>query len=193
MIYVQDGNKTERDKYNEIWEIPEYSNFSPGFRNVERFMKVIDPKEGETIIDIGCGQGIAGLEFEKLGLRVWYLDLVKKQLKSEVDKGRFIESPIWGDWRFPHSGRKWDYGFCCDVMEHIPEEYTMLCLDRIVSNCKICWILISLIEEGMGLAIGETLHMTVRSFDWWLMRLGTLGKVLDARDLLNGGLYVVTK
>jgi len=192
-MYVQDGNRAEREKYNKIWTVPEYCNFSPGLRNVERFMKVIDPKPESTLVDVGCGGGVAGLEFEKLGLRVWYLDLVCNQLKPEIDKKRFIESPIWGDWKFPHSGQKWEYGFCCDVMEHIPPEYTMLCLDRIIKNCRVSWFQISLIPEGMGSAIGETLHLTVKPFDWWLMKFGTLGKILDARDLLNAGLYVVMK
>ncbi len=192
-MYIQDGNKQEREKYREIWtSVPEYRFNSPGFNNVERFIKVMSPREGSTIIDIGSGECKAGLEFEKFGLRSWYLDITDVARPNEV-KDRFILSPLWEDWRFPHSGRKWDYGFCCDVLEHIPPEYTMLCLDRIINNCQVSWLQISLIEDGMGEAIGETLHMTVRPFDWWLIRLATLGKVLDARDLLDSGLYVVMK
>ncbi len=78
-------------------------------------------------------------------------------------------------------------------MEHIPPEYTMLCLDRIIKNCQISWLNIALVEDGMGEAIGETLHLTVRPFDWWLTRLATLGTVIEARDLLDSGLYVVSK
>ena len=194
MIYIQDGNRQERNKYNEIWTtVPEYRIHSPGFNNVERFMKILKPEVGKTIIDIGAGECKAGLEFEKFGLRSWFLDITDAAKPKDVDEKRFILSPLWGNWRFPINNLIWDYGFCCDVLEHIPPEYTMLCLDRILNNCRISWLQISLIEDGMGQAIGETLHLTVRPFDWWLIRLGTLGKVLDARDLLNAGLYVVTR
>lgn len=194
MMYIPDGNKQERDKYNEIWTtVPDYRKISPGLENVERFMKIIQPKLGERVIDIGAGECKAGLEFEKKGLRSWYLDITDAAKPKEVEDSKFILSPLWGDWRFSYNNHKWDYGFCCDVLEHMPPEYTMLCLDRILSNCRISWLQISLIEDGFGASIGETLHLTVRPFDWWLIRLGTLGKVLDARDLLNAGLYIVTR
>lgn len=193
MLYIQDGNKQEREKYHEIWTtVPEYRIYSPGMENVERFLKVIKPDLFKTIIDIGAGECKAGLEFEKRGFRCWYLDITDAARPESV-KDKFILSPLWDNWRFPHSGHKWDYGFCCDVLEHIPSEYTMLCLDRIIKNCEISWLQISLVEDEMGKMIGETLHMTVRPFDWWLVRLGTIGKVIEARDLLNTGLYVVTK
>jgi SAM-dependent methyltransferase len=194
MIYVQDGNKQERDKYAEIWnEIPEYKLVSPGLQNVDRFLKVMKPSLGETLIDIGCGQGKAGLEFEKHDLRVWYLDITRAGILPEVNVSKFIEKPIWGDWKYPVSNFKFDYGFSCDVLEHIPPEYTMLCLDRIIKNCRISWLQIALVEDGMGDSIGEKLHMTVRPFDWWLTRLATLGNIIEARDLLEQGLYVVSK
>jgi hypothetical protein len=194
MIYIQDGNKQEREKYKEIWTtVPDYRKHSPGLENVERFMKIMKPELGSRIIDIGAGECKAGLEFEKLGLSSWYLDITDAAKPKEIEDSKFILSPLWGDWKFPHSGSKWDYGFCCDVLEHIPPEYTMLCLNKIIHNCQVSWLQISLIEDGFGQAIGETLHLTVRPFDWWLIRLGTLGKVLDARDLIDAGLYVVTK
>jgi len=194
MLYIQDGNKQERDKYHEIWTtVPEYRINSPGLKNVERFMKIMRPNEGYTIIDIGSGECKAGLEFEKFGLRSWYLDITDAAKPEEIKKEKFILSPLWGNWKYPHSGSKWDYGFCCDVLEHIPPEYTMLCLANIIKNCQISWLQIALVEDVMGEAIGDVLHLTVRPFDWWLTRLGTLGTVLEARDLLETGLYVVQK
>lgn len=193
-MYIPDGNKQEREKYNEIWtSVPEYRVYSPGLENVERFMQVIKPKINETLIDIGAGECKAGLEFENRGLRSWYLDITDAAKPANVLETKFILSPLWDSWRYPFNPGIWDYGFCCDVMEHIPTEYTMLCLRNIIQNCQISWFQISLVEDEMGKFIGETLHLTVRPFDWWLIRLNTLGKILDARDLLNCGLYVVQR
>ena len=194
MIYIQDGNKQERDKYHEIWtEVPEYRNNSPGLKNVDRFMEILDPEANSTVIDIGCGEGKAGKRLEELGLRSWYLDITDAAKPEDISDSKFILKPIWGNWKYPFAPGVWDYGFCVDVMEHIPPEYTMLCLDRVIKNCQISYFSICLIPDGFGESIGETLHMTVRPFDWWLVRLGTLGKVVEARDLLNNGLYVVER
>jgi len=87
-----------------------------------------------------------------------------------------------------------DYGFCCDVMEHIPTEFTMLVLYRILSSCKTTWFQIALVPDNCGQLIGETLHLTVRPFTWWLNRFLDLGAhVEDARDLIDSGLYIVRK
>ena len=191
-MFIADGAAQERDKYAEIWTFPEYRKFSPGMENVERFMSVMNPVPGSSIIDIGCGEGKAGLEFGRQGLKPWWLDITGAALDPEVDRRKFIEAPLWGiGTRF--SSVRWDYGFCCDVLEHIPTEYTMLCLDRILAACDVAWLQIALCEDEFGKLIGEPLHLTVRPFDWWLIRLGTLGKVQDARDLLNSGLYIVSR
>lgn len=190
-MHVADGAAQERVKYAEIWSLPEYRKaHSPGLENVERFMSVLAPKPGERVIDIGCGSGSAGLEFDRLGLRAWWLDITDAGLNESVDRSRFIETPLWSRWGGKISPM-WDYGFCCDVLEHIPPEYAMLTADRILSACKVAWLQISLRPDEFGKLIGEPLHLTVRPFDWWLIRLATLGEVMDARDLCGVGLYIV--
>ena len=195
MIYIPDGAAEEREKYKEIWSIPEYRINSPGLVNVDRFMGVIQPESGSSIIDIGCGASVAGLKFKELGLESWYLDITSAAKPEEVPWNRFLETPLWNQWGgklFPR-GKRWDYGFCCDVLEHIPTEYTMLCVDRILSYCDVCWLQIALLPDEFGQLIGEQLHLTVKPYSWWLARLATLGKILDARDLIGNALYVVKR
>jgi hypothetical protein len=192
MIHTADIVATERDKYATIWEFPEYYNYSPGKENVERFMSVMKPPLANgilSLIDIGCGAGVAGLEFEKLGFDVSYLDLTDRGLDAKVDRSRFIQSSLWAPW----GHRSWDYGFCCDVMEHIPTEMTMLCIDRVLSSCQVAWLQIALRPDNFGALIGQPLHLTVKPFTWWLERLAQLGNVVDARDLCGDGLYVVER
>ena len=87
-----------------------------------------------------------------------------------------------------------DYGFCCDVMEHIPTEYTMLVIDRIMSSCRTAWFQIALVPDQFGVTIGQTLHLSVQPFTWWLDHLrGGIGRVTDARDLCGQALFVVEK
>lgn len=180
----------ERDKYTELWrDVPDYKNYSPGLENVARFLNIVDPFPLAFIADIGCGTGAAGLEFAKAGLEVHWIDITDAGLRPDVPRDRFIQMPLWGSWK-----HGFDYGFCCDVMEHIPTEYVMLTLDRIVSVCSISWFQINFLPDGFGEQIGQSLHLTVRPFTWWLERLRSLnGEVVDARDLCGQGMYIVRR
>jgi len=186
--------ETERAKYEEIWSIPDYLNAeSPGVINVDRFMSVVKPVAGYSLLDIGCGAGKAGIALEKHGLDVWWLDICGDALSPEVPKDRFIEAALWDRrWR-SRKTMGWDYGFCCDVMEHIPTEYTMLVLDHILSACRTTWFSIALRPDVFGQLIGQPLHLTVRDFNWWETRLASIGDVIEARDICGDGVYVCSR
>lgn len=197
-IYIQDAAAQERDKYSEIWSLQEYRNaHSPGLENVERFMSWLRPKSGAgifggSIIDIGCGQGQSVLEFQARGLTAWGLDITSTALDPTIDRARFIETPLW-DPNWPKQG-PWNFGFCCDVLEHIPPEYAMLTVDRILDACGIAWLQIANGPDNFGpKLLGESLHLTVQPFKWWLLRIATLGEVIDARDLCGASVFVVSR
>ena len=141
---------------------------------------------------LGCGSGKAGAEFAKLGLDVTLLDITDAGLHPEME-ARFIQAPLWSHaWR-KYRANGWDYGYCCDVMEHIPTEYVMLTLDRIVSSCRTSWFSIALRPDVFGATIGQPLHLTVRDFEWWRDHLKDVGEVVEARDICGDGIYVVTQ
>ncbi len=181
--------EAEREKYTEIWsDVPEYKDHSPGLENVQRFFDVMLPKHGDSLIDIGCGTGVAGLDFRNRGLNVAWLDITDAGLDELVPRHMFIQRALWHHWKPPFG---YDYGFCCDVMEHIPTEYTMLVLDRIISACRVSWFQIAFFHDKFGATIGKPLHLTVQPFGWWLDRIKNIGKVTDARDLCGCGLFIV--
>jgi SAM-dependent methyltransferase len=178
----------ERDKYNDIWSVPDYVRAeSPGVLNVERFLKIVKPKPGYSVVDLGCGSGQAGLMLRDAKLHVTWLDITDAALLPDVPRECFIEAPLW-----QVSGHR-DYGFCVDVMEHIPTEYVMLTLDRIVRVCATSFFSIALRPDVFGQIIGQPLHLTVRDFIWWRDRLAAIGKLVDARDLCGDGLFVCNR
>lgn len=189
-IHVVDGAAEERAKYSEIWSLDEYREAdSPGVINVERFMSVLKPdlQRQPSLYDIGCGSGKAGLAFEKHGLRVSYVDITDAGLDPAVDRKNFVMAPLWDRW----AQERHMYGFCCDVLEHIPPEYVMLVISRILDACDTVWFQIANRPDKFGALIGEQLHLTVQPYSWWLVRMGSLGKVIDARDLCGDSLFVV--
>lgn len=193
MLHVSDNLvEAERAKYQDIWTFPEYARHTASLDHVDHFMRIIQPPSLSTLIDLGCGSGAAGLEFKRRGLVVHWLDLTDAALADEVPRDRFIEQPLWSNWP---NGKKvgWDYAFCIDVLEHLPTEYVMLVLDKIINSCRTSYLLISCMPDNFGQLIGKPLHLTVRPFEWWLERIASLGEVVDARDLTADGLFVVRK
>jgi 2-polyprenyl-3-methyl-5-hydroxy-6-metoxy-1,4-benzoquinol methylase len=182
--------ESERAKYAELWsDVPDYRIHSPGLENVDRFMKIMQPSPGDTLIDIGCGTGCAGMEFKKHGLNVNWIDITDAGIDTDIPMTRFINATLWSRWdRDKKHG--FDYGFCCDVMEHIPTEYTMLVIDRIMSACRVGWFQIALVPDQFGEVIGKPLHLTVRPYGWWLERLRDISNVVDARDLCEQALFI---
>lgn len=185
-------SEAEKSKYELMWSVGDYNLYSPGEDNAQRFVATLSPLKGATVLDAGCGAGKGGLALEALGFRVWYLDITSAglDLGLGVDRRRFMQQPLWRRIDKPNPVL-WDYGFCCDVMEHLPIEYTMLAARNILDACRTVWFQIAFFEDGWGATIGEELHLTVRPFTWWKERLQTLGRVIDARDLCGDGIFVV--
>lgn len=181
-----------------MWSVNEYHSYSPGQQNVERFLGELQPKAGSSLVDIGCGSGGAGLALKKAGLDVWWVDITDQPLLPEVDRARFINKPLWEDWhKMPRTKDgnllkyKYDYGFCCDVMEHIPPEFVMLTLNNILRFCDVTWLVICNQPDNLGSMIGQTLHTALYPYTWWRDRISMLGTVEDARDLCGLSLFVV--
>lgn len=61
-----------------------------------------------------------------------------------------------------------EYGYCTDVMEHIPPDKVAQVLDNILQASQHVFFSISTIADRCGAMIGETLHLTVQPYAWWL-------------------------
>lgn len=177
--------QSEQAKYETMWGKPEYLNHSPGAYYAEAFGEISKCSKDEPVIDLGCGDGSGGKALEKLyGVKVTYLDFVRK--------GRlfpFIQQPLWH--AIPARNPRWRYGYCCDVMEHIPIEYTTLVLERIRAACENVFFSVSNIPDGCGKLIGEPLHLSVMPYQWWLEKMKEIGEVVDARDLMIESVFYV--
>ena len=70
------------------------------------------------------------------------------------------------------------YGFCCDVMEHIPTEDVATVLRNILASANHVFFGISTVPDELGALIGEPLHLTVQPAAWWVKQLTELGAVV---------------
>jgi SAM-dependent methyltransferase len=173
----------ERKKYEKVWAIDAYKNFSPGEYVLPLFRQMV--RKRGSLLDIGCGTGRASERLKAMGWKVSMMDHVQvnKQLRMP-----FYKQNLWNKWKVT---KTWDQGYCCDVMEHIPPEKVDAALQNIFSHCDRVFFSIHFGEDNFGKAVGHPLHLTVKPFTWWVAKLAEYGEVNQARDILGMGVYDV--
>ncbi len=139
--------------------MPGYS-VGPGASYVQKAIPFIPV--GSSLIDFGCGTGDAAANFQALGYKVQAVDISKQGLRHDLV---FFEAPLSA---LPAELLPADWGFCCDVMEHLPTEWVGLSLKEMSGKVKNCFFSICLVPDGWGVKIGEVLHLTVMPAAWWM-------------------------
>lgn len=190
---------TERETYDTVWSLPSYADHSPGATLVPMFQAMsADLRAGvfsPTVLDAGCGSGKGALALKAAGYDVTLCDLTPNGLISEAKGLRFAEACLWQPLKpqLPYALMgAWDFVYCCDVLEHIPPEFTMLVLRNLLDVTRLGLFLnISTEPDVFGAMAGKPLHQTVRPFVWWRDHLAELGRVVEARDLVRSGVYLV--
>ena len=160
---------TEQLKYDKVWGIEAYRKVSPALYAVEEFLQWID---NGSVIDFGCGTGRASLLISGYN-PVTMVDISEYCLDPEIINNlspnlEFKQQCLW-ELDIPSA----DYGFCCDVMEHIPEEKVDKVLSNISNHVNDCYFRIFLHKDN-GKFIDEPLHLTVRPKEWWHVKISKL-------------------
>ena len=174
----------ERTKYTRIWEVDRYRKGSPGERLVDSAVKRLGMKPGDSVIDFGCGTGRPAAKFQTLGMKAMGIDIADNCL----DEGVEIPLAIQTLWDLPPFEA--DFGFCTDVMEHIPPERVDDVLANIALTVGACFFQIATRPDSMGKIIGETLHLTVQDAKWWHRKLEEHFE--SAKSEPRGGATIVT-
>lgn len=159
---------TEQEKYQRMWDIPGYREVAPGEYAVDKFVSITKPHG--LIIDFGCGTGRASLKLKELGHEVLLVDFASNSRDTAALKLPFIEWDLTQE--FPMKG---EYGFCTDVMEHIPPADVDKVINNIMLSVKTAFFQISTVPDHMGACIGHHLHLTVEQPEQWKRRFERLG------------------
>jgi len=180
----------ERALYETVWStVHNYGDFAPGEQHVRLFRAMSGATEG-TVLDAGCGSGKGALALAAAGFDVTCCDLTREGLVEDARALPFRESCLWH--LEPRAVGLYDYVYCCDVLEHIPTEYTMLVIARLLGVARVgAFLSIALVPDAFGVWVGTPLHQTVRDFVWWRDRLADMGQLVEARDLGTTGVYWV--
>ncbi len=181
--------EAERKKYDAMWGVEDYALYSPGEHLVEFFFKIAKPTAGQTVLDVGAGAGAGSRALKSRGLHVRAFDLTSEAWKHKDIP--LLTGSVWRD--LPLVSPIYDFVYCCDMMEHIPTEFTALSVSEMLRTCGKAFFSISFQPEYYGQFIGEHLHLTVKPFVWWRDMMRELGTVHEARDMLGDGVFLVSR
>jgi SAM-dependent methyltransferase len=172
----------ERAKYQRVWERKEYREVAPGELSAVSFLTQARMPRDADVLDFGCGTGRGAMMIALIGgARVHMLDFAPNCLDPEVQQalttqnGRLtfdicdLTRPI------PWSAA---YGYCTDVMEHIPPEDVLVVLKNVLASAEHVYFQIACVPDELGALIGEPLHLTVQPPAWWFKQLTGLGAVI---------------
>lgn len=156
----------ERAKYGAIWEHEPYRERSPGFRLLDTALAWMQPTDGASFTDWGCGTGRVAHALHDMGHPVRLVDIATNCYRGDLP---FVEACLWD---MPESICASDYGYCADVMEHLPPDKVADVFAGLAKRTKVaCFFQIALFEDHFGDQIGQTLHLSVFPHQWWRKRI----------------------
>jgi SAM-dependent methyltransferase len=175
---------SEQEKYTLMWSHPEYRRCVPGAQVAEQFLRIAQPFRGSTVLDFGCGTGEGALLITLLSdaifsnpVRVHMLDFARNCLDEDVRNALTTQAQVLEftqhDLTQPVPVTA-QYGFCTDVMEHVPPQDVDKVLTNILTAAQHVFFQISCVDDSCGVLIGETLHLSVHPPTWWKAKFEAL-------------------
>jgi len=162
------GELDEEEKYRLIWAQNEYRNFSPGEASAGKFLELVKP--AGLVIDFGCGTGRGSLKIAESGCQVLLLDFADNCRDEAAQHLRFQKHDLTKPIHVMGH-----YGYCTDVMEHIPTQFVGLVIENIMRAAPTVYFQISTVPDAMGELIGQKLHLTVQPHRWWRKLFESMG------------------
>jgi hypothetical protein len=189
---------TEQQKYEKMWTVKAYREVSPGELAGNTFTSIVKPEKGESAIDFGCGTGRGSLWLGAMGgLNVTMVDFAAGCLdfdleiacQTQPDKYKFLQHDLMKP--LDITAR---YGYCTDVMEHIPPDDVDRVLKNILGAAQSVFFRISTTPDVMGPKyLKQPLHLTVENYAWWANKFIEHGcAILHSEDLGGAVDFYVT-
>jgi SAM-dependent methyltransferase len=187
---------SEQALYEKLWAMDEYRKVSPGEHVAQVFLEQAKPARGSKVLDLGCGTGRGGYMLAVLGgMDVTFVDFAENSLDADIVPAlttqnvlHFVQADL--TMSLPVMA---EYGFCTDVMEHIPSDDVVKVLKNILRACQHVFFQIATEDDVMGSLVGHRLHLSVHPFDWWLAEFQKLDCVVHwSKEVPGAAMFYVT-
>lgn len=126
----------------------------------------------ESVIDLGCGEAHTTKFFCDLGLRVRGVEGCKRAIEESILPG-FVDLHDFTNGPYI-SKETWDFVWCCEVVEHIQEQYLPNLLATIEST-KCSHIALTHALPGQG----GWHHVNCQGAGYWLDKFKEIGYHLN--------------
>lgn len=181
----------EHEKYERMWNFPDYRVLAPGEEVAEKFVEVAGITKSDIVIDFGCGTGRGAKKIhDRAGCEMILVDFAPNSLDQFMADEQFYKF-YRHDLTEPLNIKS-EKGFCTDVMEHIPPDQVDLVINNVMRASERVFFQISLIDDNCGALIGHPLHLSVHPYTWWADKFTGLGYTVTwSEDQGISALYLV--
>jgi SAM-dependent methyltransferase len=178
---------SEQEKYSLMWMTDDYRVIAPGEHDVAQFLDVVKPDS--SVIDFGCGTGRAAMALHEAGLSVLCIDFTDNCRDKACMGLEFLQ------WDLTNPIPAWaEFGFCTDVMEHIPTADVETVIRNIMASARRVFFKIARYDDLSGPAlIGSPLHLTVQPHEWWLERFSEYQVQWQEEGEMTSCFYIIRK
>lgn len=179
---------TEQEKYERMWSFPEYREKSPGAEAALVFAEIAKPNRGASVLDFGCGTGRASLVMAEMGLSPILVDFASNCRDPFAMHLPFIQHDLTEPLRL-----RAEYGFCSDVMEHIPAESMEATLATIFASAPRVFFQVGTTYDTCGALINQTLHVNILDHAHLRAALEAHGEIEFEQDNETNSMFYVTR
>lgn len=177
----------EREKYERLYAMDEYRRMSPGELLVGTFLETAKPHG--SVIDFGCGTGRASKLLKKAGLDVTMVDFAVNAPDLDTYGIPFLVQDLTEPLEV-----KADWGYCTDVMEHIPPQDVEKVITNIMGAVQKAFFQISTRDDCCGELIGQHLHLSIHDHEWWMRLFQSLGYLpIWSKEQSDTSLFIVRR
>ena len=139
-----------------------------GFRanNWAMFLKsrIFDIKF-DSVLDVGCGNGLFLEECIKLGKKAHGVDISEFSLNDASLKSYFTCMDVCND----NLPRGYDLAVSTDMMEHLPESKINFAITNISKSANRLFIIVALYDDNES-------HITIKPTEWWTEQFNLVDK-----------------
>jgi len=184
--------KREDDRYSYLYNKKKWPD-GP-VRDVCDKMEDHISTENKSILDCGCGHSTLRkyIKFKTYtGIDVASYQINKNISNNKDSNVTFIHGSLTET--LPFKDNEFDYVFCLDVLEHIPEKYIDVVLKEMFRVGKV-FIYSICLTESKGLdKNGNNLHLTVKDELWWKHKIKNCGYIVKHGEQIKNGRTILLK